>query len=305
MKRKTNESTTGSGSIASAPGTVTHKPIDRGGVYKQHRRSGGNLLTGRVTEEELAEDDLIIVPGQRIRRKTGLVPRDQKRTDHEVAMARSDLIAALKSAKAIYELIKDRDEDTGIEGWVQEKLIKANDYLTAVREYYEEQAVSASMDNNVADDDSGSYGMSDCGCGPECNCRPDFSSMFESAMRSESRSKSSKSSKPIKNIDPNNPPQVSLADLPKDKPLGKTRRGSKSWDPQADIPLKHGYTEEGRTKCPECGGAAYGDRMLAEKRDACYHKVKSRYKVWPSAYASGALVKCRKAGAKNWGKSKK
>jgi len=37
------------------------------------------------------------------------------------------------------------------------------------------------------------------------------------------------------------------------------------------------------------------------KKDACYHKVKSRYDVWPSAYASGALVKCRKVGAKNWG----
>ena len=41
------------------------------------------------------------------------------------------------------------------------------------------------------------------------------------------------------------------------------------------------------------------------KRDACYHKVKARYDVWPSAYASGALVKCRKVGAKNWGNSKK
>ena len=42
------------------------------------------------------------------------------------------------------------------------------------------------------------------------------------------------------------------------------------------------------------------------KKDACYHKVRSRYDVWPSAYASGALVKCRKVGASNWGnKSKK
>jgi len=51
------------------------------------------------------------------------------------------------------------------------------------------------------------------------------------------------------------------------------------------------------------------EAVLAEKegkKDACYHKVKSRYDVWPSAYASGALVKCRKVGAKNWGnKSKK
>ena len=46
--------------------------------------------------------------------------------------------------------------------------------------------------------------------------------------------------------------------------------------------------------------------VLAEKKDACYRKVKSRYKVWPSAYASGALVQCRKVGAANWGnKSKK
>jgi len=43
------------------------------------------------------------------------------------------------------------------------------------------------------------------------------------------------------------------------------------------------------------------EEQLDEKQDACYHKVKSRYKVWPSAYASGALVQCRKKGAANWG----
>ena len=44
----------------------------------------------------------------------------------------------------------------------------------------------------------------------------------------------------------------------------------------------------------------------AGKKDACYRKVKARYDVWPSAYASGALSKCRKVGAANWGnKSKK
>jgi hypothetical protein len=46
-------------------------------------------------------------------------------------------------------------------------------------------------------------------------------------------------------------------------------------------------------------------KKSSAKKDACYNKVKSRYKVWPSAYASGALVKCRKVGAKNWGNSKK
>lgn len=31
--------------------------------------------------------------------------------------------------------------------------------------------------------------------------------------------------------------------------------------------------------------------------DACYHKVKAQYKVFPSAYASGAIAKCRKRRA--------
>ena len=29
-------------------------------------------------------------------------------------------------------------------------------------------------------------------------------------------------------------------------------------------------------------------------KDSCYHSVKARYDVFPSAYASGAIAKCRK-----------
>jgi hypothetical protein len=65
--------------------------------------------------------------------------------------------------------------------------------------------------------------------------------------------------------------------------------------------------------CPKCAGKCGKgcecdchkvDEEAGEK-DACYHKVKARYSVWPSAYASGALVKCRKKGAKNWGNKTK
>jgi hypothetical protein len=49
------------------------------------------------------------------------------------------------------------------------------------------------------------------------------------------------------------------------------------------------------------GKAKMVTQEAAGEKDACYNKVKSRYKVWPSAYASGALVKCRKVGASNWG----
>jgi hypothetical protein len=61
---------------------------------------------------------------------------------------------------------------------------------------------------------------------------------------------------------------------------------------------------ESHEQCPECGGAMFSELMINEKQDACYYKVKSRYKVWPSAYASGALVQCRKKGAANWGNKK-
>ena len=68
-----------------------------------------------------------------------------------------------------------------------------------------------------------------------------------------------------------------------------------------------GLVESGSMKINEVVGITEEEfEQLAEKKDACYRKVKARYKVWPSAYASGALVQCRKKGAKNWGnKSKK
>ena len=41
------------------------------------------------------------------------------------------------------------------------------------------------------------------------------------------------------------------------------------------------------------------------KKDACYHKVKSRYSVWPSAYAFWSLWSSVVRRAANWGNSTK
>lgn len=90
-----------------------------------------------VNEAHLEEDDLIIVPGQGHKLKSGFIPHGQSRIDHEVEMARSDLFSAAKNAKQVYELIADLTEEEGLEGWVQEKIIKANDYLNTIREYLE------------------------------------------------------------------------------------------------------------------------------------------------------------------------
>ena len=77
----------------------------------------------------------------------------------------------------------------------------------------------------------------------------------------------------------------------------------------------YGMKKKGGKMVPNCkpAGSVKKEEVVAEadkkgkgsgSKDACYHKVKARYSVWPSAYASGALVQCRKKGAKNWGNSK-
>ena len=66
---------------------------------------------------------------------------------------------------------------------------------------------------------------------------------------------------------------------------------------EADIAAIERYLDQRERKRDEVTQEA--------KKDACYNKVRSRYKVWPSAYASGALVQCRKKGAANWGSKSK
>ena len=84
----------------------------------------------------------------------------------------------------------------------------------------------------------------------------------------------------------------------RDKAAAKKRRE----DPNPDRKGKAKMVTQNNSFEPE---ANVVEEEKKKKRDACYHKVKSRYSVWPSAYASGALVKCRKVGAANWGNSTK
>jgi hypothetical protein len=106
---------------------------------------------------------------------------------------------------------------------------------------------------------------------------------------------------------------------PDGKIRGDCARGSSSEGKPKCLPQSkaHALGKKGRASAaakkrredpnPERRGAAKNvatkvrEQDLDEKQDACYSKVKSRYKVWPSAYASGALVQCRKKGAANWG----
>ena len=96
-------------------------------------------------------------------------------------------------------------------------------------------------------------------------------------------------------------------------PPGKAYKNEMGKFLQKQRKEKHDKDRGTTYKRPKAASSKYEEFVLeADKKgkgsgtkDACYHKVKSRYSVWPSAYASGALVKCRKAGAKNWGNSSK
>ena len=85
---------------------------------------------------------------------------------------------------------------------------------------------------------------------------------------------------------------------------GEVKKFKVTFDEGYTDAIKNFYAKQGRTvKNIDMDWSVHGP--MNEKQDACYHKVRSRYKVWPSAYASGALVQCRKKGAANWGEGGK
>jgi len=145
------------GNIASVPiglSRVQKRGNENVGKGIYNTKKPGNLLRGKiskktkvaesaVTEDDLREDDIVLVPGQGRNDKSFISKADDRR-DHEVEMARSDLYHAAENAKQIYGLIKKTTEDEGLPGWVQEKIIKANDYLNTVREYLEHKDIKDS-----------------------------------------------------------------------------------------------------------------------------------------------------------------
>lgn len=385
-----------------------------------------------VSEAELSEQDLIVVPGMRKSKDSSFIPHEKDRRDHEVEMARSEVYAAAKDAMRIFKLLKDRTEDEGLMGWQQSYITLASDYLNSVADSMEYQGIkgegvlAGGMSNfeesqldelkkstindylskqsaavrfgkeekpkkvpswKVAagkvnpDSEMGKYakikagdlqGVAEGGYYDPLDQerreqdamdqeRRDFKrSEMEYELRGEEEAERKANEGPWyvridgklvrdKNKDPyvfntleaarkaaqtmmkkdwNKGKQFSMtrsttegmsaavklqrafdrekaaSDASRNRGKEELEKARKEYDKkQADGKNKKDVTEE---KCNECGGVAYADESIAEEKDACYNKVKSRYKVWPSAYASGALSKCRKVGASNWGnKSKK
>lgn len=57
--------------------------------------------------------------------------------DHEIQMAREQCYNAASNAIELHRLLKQITEREGLEGWVQEKITLASDYLRQVKEWME------------------------------------------------------------------------------------------------------------------------------------------------------------------------
>ena len=201
--------------------------------------------------------------------------------DHEVSMAQSQLDKTIDNAKKLKKKLGTKEKD--IPAWVQAKVTDTEHNMDAAASYSEGTLHkwfkgSKSKDGkggwvNVVT--GGTCASDEPGEGtPKCVSSAKRASMTPAERKSAARRKKAADPGQQQKSGAAKPTYVST-----DKPKKKMK--------------EEAFSEEDKK------GKGSG------KKDACYHKVKARYDVWPSAYASGALVKCRKKGAKNWGNSTK
>jgi hypothetical protein len=62
--------------------------------------------------------------------------------DHEIQMAREQCYNAASNAIELHRMLKHITERQGLEGWVQEKITLANDYLRQVKEWMEYEVMN-------------------------------------------------------------------------------------------------------------------------------------------------------------------
>ena len=97
------------------------------------------------------------------------VVEDHHEPDHEVNMAKRQLYFAAKAAIELHKVLANVSEEQGLEGWVQSKITKAYDYLTAVHDHllYQETVAEPpgftfeqadSMLNNILEMSAGATG---------------------------------------------------------------------------------------------------------------------------------------------------
>jgi hypothetical protein len=234
--------------------------------------------------------------------------------DEEYSMVRSELKTMTDAIKRLQMTVGKGEGN--LEAWVQSKITKAADYIDTAADY----VTSGEMEEDCW---SGykQVGMKKKGKKLVPNCVPASEEKLVDKILGEI-------------IEGTKSGDSSLHDW---FTKSKSSDGKPGW-----VQLGGKYAgkpcakQPGQTTKPKCGSSKMASEMSPEEEeraarrkrkedpnpersgkaknvateefvdeDACKEKVKSRYKIWPSAYASGALVKCRKVGAANWGNKSK
>jgi hypothetical protein len=214
---------------------------------------------------------------------------NEEKKDHEYSMARSEVKIIKKAADRLQKKMGKKGEGN-LQAWVQSKITKAADYIDTAADYVTNKETvkeeglrdwfgkSKSKDGkkgwvNVVTGDSCASDKPGEGI-PKCVSSAKRASMSKKERLAAQRAK--------RRQDP-----------------GQQEKSGAAAPTMVKTDRKVRKEEMEVTEAKDKPGKSSG------KKDACYHKVKSRYSVWPSAYASGALVKCRKVGAANWGNKTK
>ncbi len=196
---------------------------------------------------------------------------NEEKKDHEYSMARSEL-KTIKNAASRLEKKMGKKGEGELKAWVQSKITKAADYIDTAADYVtNEETIAEKRDGKSAKDKG--YSLRDWFKG---------GGWKQTGGKYDGKPCAKQPGQKTKPFCRDADDRASMSKDERERRSSKKRRE----DPNPDRKGKAKMVSEG-------------------KKDACYHKVKSRYSVWPSAYASGALVKCRKKGAANWGNKTK
>jgi hypothetical protein len=233
--------------------------------------------------------------------------------DEEYSMVRSELKTMADAIKRLE--MKVGKGEGNLEAWVQSKITKAADYIDTAADYVTNEEIEESCWKGYKQ-----IGMKKKGKKTVPNCVPEETKLVEKIIAEIiEESKSGDSSlhdwfTKSKSSD-GKPGWVQLggkyAGKPCAKQPGQTTKpkcGSSKMSAEMSPEEEERAARRKRKEDPNPERSGKARNVATEEyvdEDACKEKVKSRYKIWPSAYASGALVKCRKVGSKNWGNKSK
>ena len=257
---------------------------------------------------------------------------EAKEKDHEVSMAQSQLKKSEENIRKLRKALGKKERN--IPAWVQAKITDTEHNTDAASSYMDE----GKRDGKSAKDKGyslrdwfkgggwvqagGKYDGKPCAKQPGQKTKPFCRDADDRASMSKDERERRAKKKRKEDPNPNRKGKAKMVresnwrseldegifDFLNPKNQEKVRQGSYHKDPKAKKGTIFSNVSKRNEMLKRLQNQSYeleGELVDEGKKDACYHKVKSRYSVWPSAYASGALVKCRKVGAKNWGNKTK